>query len=538
MVIFLISYFLIAIKATLLVITNPTKSKAYEDPIIAKNVIRGNITDSENNLLAVEIPQYNLAFNLNHLNDRNSAAALVAPYIGMNADEIIKLIGNAKNYVLIKRKLDTEILDQLRNDIKQQKLTNGIIIEKVQGRTYPASFHASQIIGFTNTDNKGIEGIEYKYDKYLSPYPGLNETTTKGATVQLTLDLDIQYLMDVQVQNILKNENPDYIIAVITNAKTGEILASSSYPWFDLNNYSTSTFEERLNRLSVHNYEPGSVFKIFTLAAVMEKGIDTDTPFYCDGQETFNVNGQKFTISCHTPHKEVTAKEMISKSCNGAITKWVLELEDTYFYNFLQSLGFGKETNSGLAAESKGVMNPISSWSNRSQATMGFGQEIAVNALQVVGAASAIANEGVYVTPHILKGIYDSKGNLLIRPEIEKRTVMSAETARKIRSYMLDATTEGTATLANVKGVNISSKTGTSEIINPETGKYDGGTTLASTIAMVPFENPKYIIYFAIGNPKNNTWGAVVAAPSINAIVNGLIGQGKIQSEIQKEVNL
>lgn len=538
LIIFLILFSLILVKAGFVIFSNKEKPISYKDPEVAKTVIRGNIIDTNDNLLAVEIPVYNLVFLKKEIDSLTLASQTVAPYLDMTPQEIMKKCESSNNYTLIKRKLNTEDLEKLRKDIKDSNLTNGVIIEKVTGRTYPASFHASQIIGFTNTENVGIEGIEYKYNDLLSPYPSLNESTTFGATVQLTLDLDIQYLMDVQVQNIIKNEDPDYIMAIITNAKTGEILASSSSPWYDLNNYSVSTEEQRFNRITGYNYEPGSVFKVFTLASVMEKGIDTSTPFYCDGEETFTVDGQKFVISCHEAHKEVTAKEMISKSCNGAIASWVLQLDKTYFYDFLKSLGFGTYIDAGLTAQGKGVLNPINSWSNRSQATLAFGQEIAVNALQVVAAASAIANDGMWVKPQILKSIYDKNGNTLELPTIETKRVMSAETAQKIRSYMLEATQTGTAILANVPGVDIASKTGTSEIINTETNSYVGGSTLASTLALVPAQDPKFIIYFAVANPKNNVWGANVASPAIASIVNGLIGQGKIQSNIQKSVEL
>jgi Cell division protein FtsI/penicillin-binding protein 2 len=538
LVIILTLYALIAIKGLIVVITSKKWAKDYDDPVVASQVVRGNITDTEGNILAVEIPVYNLVFMQKEIPSLNDAASLVAPYVGLSPAEILKICDRYVNYTVIKRHITAELVPQLKNDIESAGLANSILIEKVEGRTYPASFHASQIIGFTDNSNHGLEGIEYKYDDLLSPYPGYNESVTHGNQVTLTLDLDIQYLMDIQVQNIIKNESPDYVMAMITNAENGDILAATSWPWFDLNNFQTSTEEQRYNRISGYNYEPGSVFKVFTLASAMEAGIDTETPFYCDGEEIFNVNGQKFVISCHEAHGEVSAKEMISKSCNGAIAKWVLQLEPEYFVNFLKNLSFGTYPESGMTGESKGVLNPISSWSNRSQATIAFGQEIAVNALQIMNAASAVANDGIRVKPHILKEIIDPQGNVVYEESIEKTYVMSAETAQKIRSYMSEATKSGTATLANVPGVDIASKTGTSQIINSETNSYEDGTVLASTLALVPSDKPKYIIYFAVANPKENIWGANVASPAVAAIVNGMIGQGKIESSIQKKVSL
>ncbi len=535
---FILIFVLILVKVGIIIFTQNNDSKQYHDPVVADSVIRGSILDRNNNYLAVEIPAYDLVFFKNYLPSVEGAAAFVSPYIGMSSDEIVKKCERSTNYVMIKRNVSLSAISELESHIKDNKLQKGIVLQKRQGRTYPSTFHASQIIGFTNTENVGLEGIEYRYDDILTPYPEVNVKTTYGKNISLTLDLDIQYLMDVQVQNIIKDEDPDCVMALVLDAKTGEILASTSAPWFDLNNYSTSTEEERFNRVSGYSYEPGSVFKVFSLAACIENGIDTETPFICDGTETFYVDGQAFTINCHDKHGEVSGKEMISKSCNGAIAYWALQLDKQVFYDLLSSLGFGKVVNSGMNGNIKGTLKEPSSWSNRSQATISFGQEVAVSALQIVQAATAIANDGVMVKPEILKGIYSHDGKLIYSPEREKTTVMSAETAQKIREYMVEATNSGTAVLANVPGVEICSKTGTSQIINPETNSYDDGYTLASTLTIVPAKNPKYIIYFAVVHPKVNVWGANIASPAIGAIINGLIGQGKIESEIQRSISL
>lgn len=535
---FSLIFILILVKVGIIIFTHNNGAKQYNNPQVADTVIRGSILDRNNNYLAVEIPAYDLVFFKNYIPSLEYAASLVSPYTGLSKDELLQKCEKANNYVMVKRNVSLGAVTDLNEEIKVNKLQKGIVLEKRQGRTYPSTFHASQIIGFTNTENKGLEGIEYKYDDILTPYPEVNTSTTYGANIALTLDLDIQYLMDVQVQNIIKDEDPDCVMALVMDAKTGDILASTSAPWYDLNNYSTSTEGERFNRVSGYSYEPGSVFKVFSLASCIENGIDTETPFICDGSETFTVDGQSFTINCHEKHGEVTGKEMISKSCNGAIAYWVLQLDKQVFYDFLSSLGFGQVVNSGMNGNIKGTLKEVDTWSNRSQATISFGQEVAVSALQIVQAASAIANDGVMVKPEILKGIYTHDGKLVYAPERETKEVMSKETAQKLREYMVEATKAGTAVLANVPGVEICSKTGTSQIINPETNSYDDGYTLASTLTIVPAKEPKYIIYFAVVHPKVNVWGANIASPAIGAIINGLIGQGKIESEIQKSISL
>lgn len=526
---------LIAIRLLFIYLADENKNKNYVNPNISSEIIRGNITDRNGNLFAIQTPVYSLYFSLRNISDIEEAADLVAPFIGMNRNEIIAQAGKYTTYALIKRNINSFIVDELQTSIKETGFQNGIIIEKTQGRTYPATFHLSQIIGFTNIDNKGIEGIEYSYDDILSPYPEYEKDITCGDNIELTIDMDIQYLLDVQVQNIAYEHYPDYIMAMIMDAKSGEILASTSYPWYDLNNYQYSNFTERMNRNISYNFEPGSVFKIYSLAIFMEHGIDTNTPFYCDGSVTLENNGIKYTITCHEKHGEVTGREMIAKSCNGAVATWALEIDDETFYKALLSFGFNFKYDIGLTGVTRGSLSRPSVWSHRSKSTISFGQEISTNALQVVTAATALTNGGKLIKPSLIKSITSHDGKLIYKNEKEETEVISPEVASALLSYMQTAVESGTASKAKVNGTTVGAKTGTAQIINEETMSYEDGTNLASTLAVVPIDNPKYIIYFAASSPKGDSiWGANVAAPSVANIINGLISQGKISSENQQ----
>lgn len=514
-------------------------SKVYNDPEISSTLIRGNITDRNGNLLSIQTTQYALYFKLDKTDDVYKNAMVVSPYLHMSAEDIVRRCENYTTTALIKRRIKEEDAQKLKDAIKENGLESEILLEKYEGRTYPASFHAAQIIGFTNTSNIGAEGVEAAFNDELQPYPELNKKISYGNDIRLTLDLDIQYLVDVQVQNIAYEHEPDYIMAMVMDADTGEILASSSYPWYDLNSYNTSTDDERMNRVFAYTYEPGSVFKILSLAAAMENGVDTTTPFICDGEERFVVDGQDFLITCHEKHGEVDERGMVAKSCNGAIASWAIQIDKQIFYDFLKELNFGTRYDIGLNGVAKGTLREVKDWSNRSEATLSFGQELSVNALQIVSASTIIANEGKLLSPSIIKEIRSHEGDILYKTEKQEKRVISEETSKEILSYMQSAVEEGTASKAKVEGVKVAAKTGTAEIINPESGSYLDGTSLASTLAMVPADNPDYIIYFAVSAPKGDSiWGANVASPSCGEVIKGLVAQGKVRTEKQDVLQL
>ena len=532
----LILFLIFIARIAYIMILENDKGKEYSDPAVASSVIRGEIIDRNGNVLANQTRQWALYFRLSAIDDLTKAAVLVSPYTDMSVDEIISQAQKYTTYALIKNRMTMEEADKLEEAIRNAGMQNEIVVESRSARSYSSLFHACQLIGFMNAEDAGSEGIEYAYDDVLSPYPGLGEDVTYGADVHLTLDLDVQYLVDVEVQNIAYDHNPDYIMALVADASTGDILAMSSYPWYDLNYYGSSSEDERLNRTLAYNYEPGSVFKVFTLAKCMDEGIDTSTPFICDGSETFTVGDSTFTINCHSAHGAVDARNMISLSCNGAIASWCLQLSDEDFYNYLRLLGFGTRPELELGGITSGYLSHPENWSSRSKATIAFGQEISVNALQIVQAATAIANNGVMNSLRIVDRITDHEGNVIDTGDAyNSKPVMTSRTANEILSYMETAVKEGTAKKAAVGNVDVRAKTGTAEIINPESGSYEDGTNLASTLAIAG----DYIVYFAISAPKGNSvWGADIAAPACGNVIAGLVRQGKIRTSDQSVIQL
>lgn len=515
------------------------QEQAYRDPAVAQRVVRGTITDRNGRLLAIETPYHGCALLLREIKDLNLVANLIGPILSINAQQIIDGSSRNRSYYLVKRRLGQDELEQLTKIIKEHGLA-GVVIEKRYGRTYPQHFHGAQVIGFTNTENRGIEGIELSYEDTLSPYPGLNETITYGNDLVLTLDMELQYLLDNQAVAIDREHLPDSVVGIIMGAKNGEILAATTFPWYDPTESQSSLEEERQNRVVTAMFEPGSVFKIFSLAAELSADqADVSEPFLCDGSYTFTMeNGEQATINCVTGHGPVTPETMLQLSCNGAVAHWALQTNDQAFRSKLSDFGFGTRWTTGMPGAIAGILASTDSWSGRTKATISFGQEIGVTALHMAIAATAIANDGNLMQPFIVKEIRDQAGAVVHTQEstIREQIISPAVAATVLEGMEMATLAGGTATRAAVNGVRVAAKTGTAQIADSITGKYLNDSFLASTLAIVPVDDPEYIIYIGVANPTGATiWGSNIAAPAIGSIITDMVRQGKIRSSVIKE---
>ncbi len=531
----LLAVFLLA-QCIRIVVKGAQPQASYDDPQVAQDVVRGTIYDRNGKILAMETPTWACVFFLREIPDIVLASELAAPYVGMTPLQIQKLCEGRTNYVMVNRKIEEEDALKLQEAASRAHLSNGVVVEKGSGRTYPASFHASHIVGFTNLDGTGVEGIELSQDKVLQPRPQMGVETTYGSDVYLTLDVDIQYLLDLQVQQIVNEHDPDYVMAIVMDANNGDILAATSSPWYDPNFYSNSSEEQRQNRNLSYMYEPGSVFKLFSLAAVMQAGqADFDEPFFCDGTYSFTLpSKQVVTINCTAKHGYVDQEGMIKHSCNGAIVHWAMQTDDDTFRTLLSQMHFGRKWDLQLPGIISGSLAQVPSWSGRTKATLSFGQELGVNALQMATAATILTNGGSLLQPNIISKVVDPSGaTTLQRQRTVVQQVLDPAIAQEILTFMEAATqTGGTATKAAVEGIRVGAKTGTAQILNAETNSYTNGSVLASTIAIVPVDAPKYIIYMAAAHPKGNTiWGSNIAAPAIGQVIEGLASQGKLTSD-------
>lgn len=519
--------------ASLMLFDQP-QTKTYHNPEVAESVVRGTIYDRNGRILAIERPYWGVYLHLNKIVDLAQVSEVIAPFVEMSPSEIQQKASNYTTYAQIKKVIDDRQVEPLRSVLQEHGLQNQVNVEKRTGRTYPAQFHASQTIGFTNVEMEGIEGIELSQEEFLNPYPEIgNRGTTYGEDVILTLDVDIQYALDVQLQKIADEFNPDYAMALVLDAQNGDILGMSSYPWYDINALGQSEEEQRRNNAVNLLYEPGSVFKLFSMASILQIGdAQTEEHFLCDGSYTFNAGSSNVTINCTSPHGEVDVETMLAKSCNGAISHWALQTDPISFYTMLQQMGFTNSYDISLPSKAKAYIANPSQWSGRTLPTIAFGQELLVSALHLCTAATALSPSGELIAPHLIL----SRSSPVSGEESyqRERTVISQvlepSVTERIREGMYRASLSGgTGIQASVEGVDLGVKTGTAQLFNEETKSYEDGTILVSTLGMVPIDNPQYILYVGAGNPKGTSlYGSNVAAPAVGAIVRTLISQGKL----------
>ena len=522
---FIFIFFLIAIFIiSLLFQFGSFMLSADEPPIQLPNFskMRGAITDRNGQLLALQTKLYNLSATKTLVTDKELCAKVIAPLIGSSEEDILqKLTSDGSNFLYLKKKLTESQKAIITEAIKQNNL-KGIRLEEVINRTYPENKLASTLIGFLGDDGYGLSGIEYSAQNILSPPEHTEGYDGKGYNVFLSIDNHIQYLMQKASETAMETWQSESLIFIAADAKSGEILGYVSEPSPDLAFFTQSSPEQLLDRPANYIYEPGSVFKIFSVAALMDLNEDIEhEQYYCDGSFSFPHSNLP-AITCQTPHGTVTAEGIIQHSCNVGVSYMSETSSNQAFYEKLREFGFGQKTGIELPGETSGLFANPRSWSARSKPTIAMGQELGVSALQIVEAATAFANGGNRIDISLISKITDTNETVLYvhTPEVES-TPISAKTAEKMLEYM--ATDNGIAWRASVSGVPISAKTGTAQMVLEGQKTYSKTDYVASCIALFPSDNPQIILYLAVIKPQGNIYGSVVAAPIISEIASEIV---------------
>jgi len=489
-------------------------------PRSAKLMERGSILDRNGRILAIQARLADVGVWRPSIADIDELSAELAPVLGMSSAEIIDKINNTKsNFIYLKKQVDDAAARHILSLMGEKKLI-GVKVDPLVGRIYPENNLASQIIGFVGDENNGLEGIEYAFNSILTG----TENEGKVSQVVLTIDTNVQFILERIAAQILDETKAEAVMYLAMDPRSGDILGSASLPGFNPNDRRDSTDISWMNRPAIWAYEPGSVFKVFSISALMDTGaISASSRFTCNGiYERVTNRGEKIEIKCLGVHGNVSAREIIINSCNAGAAYASDRLGNGAFYDFLNDFGFGSRTSAGSPGESAGYLRQSAYWSDRTKPTLAIGQEVSVSAYQTIQAATAIANDGILVPPRVVSHIVLPDGRTEDWNAGNSRRILKAETARAMRSYMVD-TASGMAWRAAVDDLSLAVKTGTAQIIDPVTKKYSDTDFIASCIALLPSESPSLILYLAVIKPKGEIFGSRIAAPAIREAANSLI---------------
>lgn len=497
---------------------------------------RGKILDSHGNELAVNIESKSIYARPENIKNSDDLSEKLAEHLNISRKDALDTLVSDKPFVWVKRLADPDAVTEI------EKLNlDGIGFIEEPRRVYPNGHLAGQVIGFTDVDLRGIEGIEYNLDGFLAGKPGkINvkrdahgklilssslqiEEGVEGHKVALTIDSRIQHIVESELEKGVKKANAEKGMAVLMNSETGAILAMASYPFFDPNEVSRYSEKNRRNLPVWYSFEPGSIIKIFLLAAALEeKKVNPDSRFDCE-------NGKRkmgrWVINDVKPHGSLTVAEIIQVSSNICASKIAEALGKDRYHHYLQKFGFGEKMKVSLPGESGGKLGDLKRVGSVELATMSFGQGMSATALQIATALSAVANGGFLMKPFIVERITAPDGKVVEegKPEIVRRVISydtAAETAEILEGVVGP---DGTGKAAFVPGYRIAGKTGTAQVPDPDTGGYHTEHFIASFIGFAPADDPQITLVVAVENPKNSHYGGVVAAPIFKGIMEKVL---------------
>jgi len=515
-------------------------------PLIPK---RGVIHDRTGAELAVSIATRSIFVQPSKLRFPDAAADLLAPRVSRPASELRRLFSGGKSFVWVRRQMPSTAAEEAVREVKnalcaldpetrgKPSAIEGIGTVEEPKRFYPNRELAASLLGFTDLDSRGMEGIELSLDNSLRGEPGFLvcerdargrlivpaaaplDVDSSGHSVVLTIDRNIQHIAESELLDAVARYNARGGIALVLSPGTGEILGMATAPSFNPNAPAGAPPEARKNRSITDCFEPGSTFKVFTLASALEMGAVTPTDrFFCENG-AYRYAGK--VIHDTHPHGWLSAQDVVKYSSNIGITKINDRMDGGRFHDMIRAFGFGARTGIELRGEVPGLAPTRSGFESRiRRATVSFGQGISVTPLQLAGAMAAVVNGGRVMKPYVVREIRDREGRTVFRGEPrELRRVLSPKTSAQMREILGKVVQEdGTGTQARIKGFLVGGKTGTAQKVETGTGRYSATKRTASFIGFLPLQDPKLLILVVIDEPRGAVYGGVVAAPAFNRI--------------------
>ena len=480
---------------------------------------RGRILDRNGVVLADNITTTSLVLIPNQIKNKKEVTEKLAEILGVSFDEMKEHVYKETSIERVHpegRRLSYEVADKI-----EALNFDGVYLVKESKRYYPYEEMLSHVLGYVGIDNQGLSGIELQYDDYLTGENGaikyfsdakgnkleltdLYIEPQDGMDLQLTIDINIQKSVERELDNVVDMFNPDMALAIVMDPKTGEVLAMSSRPNFDPNNYQKYSTEDLSRNLPIWaSYEPGSTQKIVTTAAAVEEGV-VDL-FKDEFTDTGSVQVDTARIKCWKAggHGHQTFLQVLQNSCNPGFVKMGQLLGKERLFHYLDLFGFGNKTGIDLNGEGEGIIFPLDKVGNIELATTAFGQGISVTPIQQVRAISAVINGGILLKPYVLKNILEPEtGNVMKQnSKTEIRRVISEDTSKIMRYALETVVALGGGKAAYIDGYRIGGKTGTAQ--KAVNGAYLANNYIMSFVGIVPSNDPEAVLYIAIDNPKD-----------------------------------
>ena len=506
----------------------------YKQPIYAE---RGTILDANNEVLAHNVPMQTVVADATRLNDADATILLVSQELKIPANELAQKLHGDRRYIVLQREVPEALAMSLKAKLAEQNL-RGIYFDHDSTRIYPNGSMLCHVIGFTDFEHHGIQGVEASMEEYLHGqdgyryiehdptgreivlYRGQERASRNGYQVHLTIDLNLQNIVENEIDAAMREFRPKKATIILMRPQTGEVLAMANRPNFDLNERSEAKPEEMKNRAITDMMEPGSTFKIVSVAAALnEHKVQPDSTIFCENG-VFNFGGSK--LHDHKPYGELSVQDILVKSSNIGAAKLAIGLGEQKFYEYIRRFGFGERTGIELPGEINGLIRPPQAWSRISITRMPMGHEVGVTPLQMTSAMATIANGGKLMTPRIVKSITTEDGKTIstLAP-IELRQVISPQTARQIGNALRGVVSDrGTAAAAAVPGFIIAGKTGTAERVDPK-GGYERDRFVVSFIGYLPADRPEFVGLVVLDDAQTTpelNYGGLVAGPIFSRI--------------------
>ena len=501
------------------------------------NGLRGNFYDINGKNLTQNLTFYRIGFHTKKISNAENLINELSSCTGTDKEVYISKINSGRDYVELEKKTNKNC-QQL-----QKKYPNALIIKKSFKRYYPEDNLVSQIVGFTNIDDKGISGLERKYNKLLEPVSGSKlskrnglgvrisdptlptEEAKNGADIVLTINKEYQAILRDELIIQMEKVGAKASMGLILNPQTGAILSMVNLPDYNPNSPNDFDIELQKNKIVTDLIEPGSTFKIVTMAAALESDIALNDEYNVEGP--YNFHNIKM-IEDSEPHSVLNVKEILAFSSNIGTIKIAEHLGKKSIYDQAREFGFGTKTGFDSSTEPAGIFREPSKWSLSSMHSIPIGYEVSATPLQIAMSYAAIANGGFMLKPYVVEKIEKHDDTIIKNQRNTKKRVLSQSNAEKL-SLMLSHTVEnGSGKLANVAGWNVAGKTGTSKKLID--GQYSEKEFISSFVGFFPAENPQLLCLIILDSPdasRNLHWGSMSSAPVFKSVMDRVINIDK-----------